>query len=158
MQQKFYDIVDSVISEDDNFSNTTEATKLEMTDEIRELFINEDYTLSKLKKHVRDNLATNDDSYLKKYDITEEELNDFKVIAKELSWDLVKDVLERKEDIQIYDYDNEDEFVEFLLMDFLILGEIPDAVFPYIDLKHVWNALVRFSFYQTKVGFVYTEI
>jgi len=158
MQERFYDLIENVVDENDDFSNTSYTDKINMLEEIRDLFASGDYTLVDLKKYVEQNLTTNDDFYLEKYDITEEELSDFKVIAKELSWDLEKDILERKDDIQIYDYDSEDEFVEFLLMDFLLLGEISDAVYPYIDLKHLWNSLVRFSFQQTKVGFVYTEI
>jgi len=157
MNQQFYDIVDTVVAEEE-YELTTEEIKLEMTEQIEELFETGEYSLKELKKHVLNNLMTDDEYLLDKYDISEEELKDFKEVAHDLGWDLIKDVLERIDDIQLYKYDSEDDFVEFLLMEFQVLGEIPDKVYPYIDLKHVWNSLIRFSFTETKAGFVCTDI
>ena len=93
---------------------------------------------------------------VKKFDITENELKDFVAVADELGYDL-KYILENKDDVILYKMDF-DEFIEMLITEWQILGEVNEKALFYIDYEHVWNSLVQYDFADTSVGYVNTNI
>lgn len=152
--KKFYDIVETVSLENDEiFSMIEEDTKLEMADEIEELFETGEYSMKELKQHVKENLQTNDEYLMDKFNIDEEDLIKYKDVSNEIGRELVY-TLEHKEDLSIYDMD-EEEFVLFCIEELQIFGEVPEKVIPYIDTEDVYESLLRFDFTETKHGFVY---
>ena len=155
--QKFYDIVDTVVSEnEENHSLVSEADKLEMADEIEELFESEDYTSKDLKSHVETNLKTDVEIISENSGLDENTIEKYIKAGKEEGWD-TKFINEHAEDIQLYEMERE-EFIMMLVEDLQIIGEIPEKALRYIDTDHVWNSEVRFDFSETKYGFLYTSI
>jgi len=159
--QKFYDMVETVIAENyEMFSliENDETIKLAYADELEEDFETGEYSLIDLKSNLKVNMITNQEYAEEQYGVDEETFNQFVLISKDLGWDLKNELLERADDIQIYNME-EREFVTYMIEELQILGDVPDKVMNFIDTNHVWESLLRFDFSEVpNVGYVYTSL
>ncbi len=156
IMQKIYDIAESLVAESDFKDIVGDAYILEVAQEIEEEIDGEEYSTLEIKSLARDKVDEIEDFIIDKYDITEDELKDFVAVADELGYDL-KYILENKDDVILYKMDF-DEFIEMLITEWQILGEVNEKALFYIDYEHVWNSLVQYDFADTSVGYVNTNI
>jgi len=154
--QKIYDIVESLVAESSFRDVVGNDYILEVSEEIEEEIGSEEYSTFEIKQLVRDRVDEIQEHIIYKYDITEDELNDFIVVSDELGYDL-KYILESKDDVTIYQMDL-DEFIEMLITEWQILGEVNEKALHYIDYEDVWKSLVQYDFADTSVGYVNTNI
>jgi len=164
--QKFYDMVETVIAENyEMFSliENDETIKLAYADELEEDFETGEYSLIDLKSNLKANMITNQEYAEEQYGVDEETFNQFVLISKDLGWDLKNELLERADDIQIYNME-EQEFVTYMIEELQLLGDVPDKALYFFAgnksvLNDVWESMLRFDFSEVpNVGYVYTSL
>lgn len=164
--QKFYDMVETVIAENyEMFSliENDETIKLAYADELEEDFETGEYSLIDLKSNLKVNMITNQEYAEEQYGVDEETFNQFVLISKDLGWDLKNELLERADDIQIYNMEKQ-EFVTYMIEELQLLGDVPDKALYFFAgnksvLNDVWESLLRFDFSEVpNVGYVYTSL
>lgn len=160
--KSFYEIVEKVIEDNyEMFSILSEDIDMKnnYAEELFEEYKNNgSIEIISTFKYLKANMITNQEYAEQEYGVDEETFNQFVLISKDLGWDLKNELLERADDIQIYNME-EREFVTYMLEELQILGEIPEKALNFIDTNHVWESLLRFDFSEVpNVGYVYTSL
>lgn len=154
MKKPFLKIIEDFISEHDEYT-LTDTESEDLLQELEERFDKGDYSKRDMYEYLVQSLLTDDEKLMEAYELNEEDLHKYQVLAKELGFDLIKDILDN-EDFQLYEMQR-DEFVDMAIDELLVIGEIPEQARWYIDNEHVWSALLRFAFTETSYGIVYTD-
>jgi hypothetical protein len=157
-EKKVYELIETVIAENnDNYSliKNNEKEKENCLYEVMEEIEAEEIESDKdIKDIIENNLKENDEYAMDEYGLTEENYKNAVLISKELSVDL-ENIIENFNEINIYKYETEEDFVDYLVFEELIFGEISDKLKPFINKKDIWNSLLKFGFhYVPKVGFI----
>ncbi|QFR42879.1 hypothetical protein [Sulfurimonas xiamenensis] len=154
--QKIYDIVESMVAETEFEGIAGDEYILLISEEIEDELDNEESSTFEIKQMAREKINDIHEYITEKYDVTEDELEKFLIVADELGYEL-KYILEHKDEMGIYHMDL-DEFVEMSITEWQILGEVSEEALPYIDYEDVWNSLLQYDYAETSMGYVFTAI
>jgi hypothetical protein len=161
--QKFYDLVETFISENEekySLLEKDEAIKIEHADELEEMFESEDYSIKDLKEYLKDNLITNEEYAEEEFGVDIDNFGDMELIAKDLGMEL-KYVCENYESWDVFKGDLK-EFVEYMFE----IGLFKDTDEQLINMicnnqsmiEDIWERLLKYDYSEVeKLGYVFTS-